>query len=59
MGSTVDGALAIAGQLLALSNTDEGKALLRRLLGMDKPSKEDVAAVLRALPVPQPPRKEE
>ena len=59
MGTTLDSSLAIAGQLLALSNTDEGKALLRRLLGMDKPSKEDVAAVLRALPVPQPPRKED
>lgn len=58
MGSTLDSSLAIAGQLLALSNTDEGKALLRRLLGMDKPSKEDVATVLRALPTPEPPRKE-
>ena len=58
MGATLDRSLDIAGQLLALSNTDEGKALLRRLLGMDKPSKEDVAAVLRTLPMPKPPRKE-
>lgn len=57
MGATLDSSLAIAGQLLNLANTDEGKALLRRLLGMNKPSKEDVAAVLRALPVPKPPRK--
>ena len=59
MGATLDSSLAIAGQLLNLANTDEGKALLRRLLGMNKPSKEDVAAVLRTLPVPQPPRKED
>ena len=59
MGATLDSSLAIAGQLLNLANTDEGKALLRRLLGMNKPSMEDVAAVLRALPVPQPPRKED
>lgn len=57
MGATLDSPLAIAGQLLNLANTDEGKALLRRLLGMNKPSKEDVAAVLRTLPVPKPPRK--
>lgn len=58
MGTALDGSLAVAGQLLNLANTDEGKALLRRLLGMDKPSKEDVATVLRALPTPEPPRKE-
>lgn len=58
MGATLDSSLAIAGQLLNLANTDEGKALLRRLLGMNKPSKEDVAAVLRTLPMPKPPRKE-
>lgn len=57
MGTALDGSLAVAGQLLNLANTDEGKALLRRLLGKNKPSKEDVAAVLRALPVPKPPRK--
>ena len=57
MGTTLDSSLAVASQLLGLANTDEGKALLRRLLGMNKPSMEDVAAILRALPVPKPPRK--
>jgi hypothetical protein len=57
VGTTLDSSLAVASQLLGLANTDEGKALLRRLLGMNKPSMEDVAAVLRALPVPKPPRK--
>ena len=57
MGTTLDSSLAVASQLLGLANTDEGRALLRRLLGMNKPSMEDVAAVLRALPVPKPPRK--
>jgi hypothetical protein len=57
VGATLDSSLAVASQLLGLANTDEGKALLRRLLGMNKPSMEDVAAILRALPVPKPPRK--
>lgn len=51
--------LELAERVLALANTPEGKELMRRLLGMNKPSQEEVAAVLRGLPVPKPPRKKE
>lgn len=57
MPSALSASLDVASKLLTLADSDEGKAMLRRLLGMNKPTPEELAAVLRQLPVPQPPRK--
>lgn len=56
---TLSESLALAGRLLDLAKTDEGRVLMRRLLGMNKPTREEIATVLRELPAPRPPRKKE
>lgn len=59
MSTALGDSLEIAKAVLRLSESPEGKELLRRLLGMNKPSTEDLAAALRGLPAHKPPRKKE
>ena len=56
MGTALDGSLAVAGQLLNLANSEEGRELIRRLLGTRRPTVEEIAERVRALPVPPPPK---
>ena len=49
-------ALSILQSLLTLGNSAGGKAALHRLLGMDKPTVNDVRNALASLPPIQPPK---
>lgn len=48
--------LDVAAALLELANSEEGRELIRRLLGTRRPTVEEIAERVRALPVPPPPK---
>lgn len=54
----IESAIRILEGLVAIGRTDEGRAVMRKILGMDNPTPEQVATVLRKLPVLAEPRKE-
>lgn len=49
-------ALLVLQGLVTLGNSPEGKAALRKLLGMDNPKAEDVRKALAGLPPLHPPK---